>query len=301
MCCPIAVSAWWPNTRSAPAFQLWLVPCSVLLMIASSDDDDRRQQPRRGQLAGAALIEPPLHRDVAKDQHAARHLAVLVADRRRAVIDRALRAVLAHEHRVVGQSDDHAVVQCARGRARDNLARVLVDDVEHALERLATRVGGRPAGERLGGLVHRGDPAGQVGGDHRVADAAQRDAQHFAAFVGAPLGPLHGLTEADDHPTREQVCDQPHDIAHVKIEAAARLDEEQRTGHVANQAGGHGDAIAAQPHRGSDGAVQRHQRQRVAQQWVEHPPQQHDGGQGASGQRVAKQRMAYAWILHHAS
>ena len=69
----------------------------------------------------------------------------------------------------------------------DRLAGVLVDDAKHGVERLAERFAVRPAGQRFRHGVHVGDAAIDVGGDDRVADAVQRDAQHFAPLAGADL------------------------------------------------------------------------------------------------------------------
>ena len=66
--------------------------------------DDRREQAGVEQLARLLPLGAPLRRDVAEDQNAAGDPAALVADRRSAVVDRALHAVLADEHRVVRQA-----------------------------------------------------------------------------------------------------------------------------------------------------------------------------------------------------
>ena len=99
--------------------------------------DDRREQAGRQELAGLVALHAPLRGDVAEDQHASGDLAVLVADRRGAVVDRALAAVLLNQHRVIRQADDDPFPKRLRRRVLDRPARVLVDDPEHRVERLA--------------------------------------------------------------------------------------------------------------------------------------------------------------------
>ena len=149
--------------------------------------DDRREQPGGEQLVDLVPLDAPLRGDVAEDQDAAGDAGRARPDRRGAVVDRTLGAVPADEHGVVRQADDDALAQRPRRRVLDRLARLLVDDPEHRVERLAERLVLRPAGQRLGHCVQVGDAAVDVGGDDRIADAAQRDPQHLARSAARAL------------------------------------------------------------------------------------------------------------------
>ena len=157
--------------------------------------DDRREQPGREQLAGLVLFQPPLRGDVPENQDASGDRAAFVADRRGAVVDRALAAVLANQHRVIRQANDDPLAKRFRRRVLDRPARLLVDDAEHRVERLADGIRLHPAGQRFGDGIHVRDAAVDVGGDDRVADAAQRDAQQLAPLAGARLREPRGLAE----------------------------------------------------------------------------------------------------------
>ena len=112
--------------------------------------DDRREQPGGQQLARAFTLDTTLRGDIPERQHTSGHDAVLVADRRGAVVNRALAAVLADEQRVVRQADDHSFTQRLRRGAFDRAARALADDAEDGIERLPDRIGRPPAGQRFG-------------------------------------------------------------------------------------------------------------------------------------------------------
>jgi hypothetical protein len=109
--------------------------------------DDRREQPCVEQATGGEVFPPPALRNVAKRQYASGNAPVLVLDRRRAVVDRALDAVLADQHGVVGEADDGILAQRPRSRTLKRLARFLVDDPEHAVQRLAACFRVPPAGQ----------------------------------------------------------------------------------------------------------------------------------------------------------
>lgn len=115
--------------------------------------------------------------DVVEDHDDAHDISVVVADGGGAVVDRRFRAVLGDEDGVVGEADDRAQADGLVDRAFDELACLFVDNVEHVEQRSADRVGGRPAGHPLGDGVHVRDAGGGVGGDHGVADAAERSGE----------------------------------------------------------------------------------------------------------------------------
>ena len=100
---------------------------------------------------------------------------LLVADRGGTVVNGSFRAVFGDEQAVVRQPDDHALPQGSDGGTLDRLAALFVDDAEHAVERLARRFFQRPAGQGLSDRVQEGDAALGVGGNHRIANAGERD------------------------------------------------------------------------------------------------------------------------------
>ena len=137
--------------------------------------DDRREQPRRQQLAGLVLLHASLHGDVAKNQDASGHLAPFVHDRCGAVINRALAAVPANQHRVIRQADDDSLPQGPCRRVHDRPTGFLVDDPKHRLEWLVRGLPLHPTRQGFGDRIQVGDVTVDVGCDDRVADTAQRD------------------------------------------------------------------------------------------------------------------------------
>src|SRR5438067_7105530 len=84
---PSISAAGYPNIRSAPAFHEVTTPASVLPMMASSEESTMGRQPLQAVLAEAALA------DVVEDDDGAEQAAVLVVNRRPAVVDRPGRPV----------------------------------------------------------------------------------------------------------------------------------------------------------------------------------------------------------------
>ena len=62
------------------------------------------------------------------------------------------------------------------------LARLLVDDDEHIVQRFAERVGAGPSGEAFGHGIHPGNAPGGVDRDHSVANTAER---HVEVMLGS--------------------------------------------------------------------------------------------------------------------
>ncbi len=81
---------------------------------------------------------------------------------------------------MVGQAHDDSLARGAHGGVLHRLARLLVDDAKEPRQLDTHRVGGGPAGERLGHAIEHGDPPGGIGDDHAVADALERHAQLLA-------------------------------------------------------------------------------------------------------------------------
>ena len=257
--------------------------------------DDRRQQPRRQQLAGLVLFLTPLRGDVAENQHASGDLPGLVPDWRGAVVDRALDAVFSNQQRVVGQTNDDALPQSLGCGVLHGSTGALVDDPEHAVERLAHGIWLRPPCQRFGHGVQVGDASVDVGCDDRVADAAERDPQQFTLLACQNLGDSCRLAEPDDEGAGEQVRHQPDEIAeYVEAQLAPWLDEEIRAGEVTQDHNDDGRAVAAHPHSCGDGAEQRDERQRVTHQRVEQPPGEQGRCEPCDRKRVGSWRASYA-------
>ena len=195
--------------------------------------------------------------------------------------------MLADQHRVIGQPD-RALVQRAGHGVRDRLPRRFVDDQEHRLQRLPDRVPLRPAGQRRGHGVQVGDAPLDIGRDDRVTDARQRHPQRVAPLVGAHLRRAHRLADSDDEAAGEEIRDHPHHVCRVpKAKRAARRDEKVRAREVADDGDDAGWKVAARPDGDGDRAEEGHERQRVAQQRIEQPADEHRQDERGRRQRVA--------------
>ena len=149
----------------------------------------------------------------------------------------------------------------------------------------------RPPGQGFGNGIDVGDATCIVGGDDGVSDAAQRHPHQFAALARAHLRDAHGLADPDDQRARERVRNGADDSLDVdRAEHAAGLDEEIIAGEVAKDCDEDGGAIAADPNGSGDGAEERHQRQRVADQRIEQPAQEHCRDEGSGRRRIGCQR-----------
>ena len=140
--------------------------------------------------ARALDLRPPPLGDVAEDHDGARQPAVGGPDRRGAVVDGDLAAVLRDEQGVVRQARDGAFTEDPLDGALRRLAGLLVDDDEHPLHGEAGGLRFRPAGQRLRDRVQPGHATVLVGRDDRVADARDRDPQ---PLLRLPDGGGHGL------------------------------------------------------------------------------------------------------------
>ena len=106
-------------------------------------EDEERLSQRRDDVVGVGqsglhlLLGVPALADVPEHQHHTGDFAPLVADRGGAVVNRSVRPVFGDEQAVVRQPDDHAIPQGSNRGTLDCLAAVFVDDVKHAVERLA--------------------------------------------------------------------------------------------------------------------------------------------------------------------
>lgn len=123
------------------------------------------------------LGDVPEHED-GPDQRAAG-----VPDGGGAVVDGPLGPVPRDQERVVRQPDDHPLGQRPQRGVLDRPAGGFVHNAEHVGQGPPPCLGRRPPGQRLGHRVQERHPPGGVGGDHRVADAFEGDAEPL------PLGP----------------------------------------------------------------------------------------------------------------
>ena len=78
---------------------------------------------------------------------------------------------------------------------------------EHHLARLVEGVLEGPPRQRFRHGVQKGDPAGRVGGQHRIRDAAQRDREHLALLAPGRLVPpaRRDVLDGEEHQGRRPV------------------------------------------------------------------------------------------------
>ena len=134
-------------------------------------------------LALQRLQEPPLFGDVVEHQHHARQLSGRIEDRGRAVFDGHFAAVFGNQGGVVGQGDGLLLAEHLGHHVDGGLPRLFVDRAEDAGDGPSHGLVRRPAGQVGGDRVQERDAAADIGGQHRVADAIQRDAEPFAVPV----------------------------------------------------------------------------------------------------------------------
>jgi hypothetical protein len=165
---------------------------------------------------------------------------------------------------------------------------------------LAQRIALRPTGQRLGDFIEVGHARVDVGGDDRVPDAAQGDAQQFALPARPDLGKAHGLAESDDERAGEQIRQHPDQLAGVvEAETATRFDEEVVAGEVADDRNQTRRPIAAHPHGSGNGTEQCHERQRRPQHRIEQLAQQHRGGERRDRQPISSGTSSHCYSLGH--
>ena len=114
-------------------------------------------------------------RDVMEDHDGAGDLAVGVADRRGAVLDRALRAVASDQRGVIREPNDAAAGKHFLDGVFCGLPRVFVDDPKHVQQRLPPSFVLRPSRHDLGDRIQESHAAIDVRRDHGVPDTGQRD------------------------------------------------------------------------------------------------------------------------------
>ncbi len=82
-------------------------------------------------------------------------------------------------------------LQRAQRGVFNRLTGLFIDDVEDVWQETSHRFSLRPAGERLGNSIEKGDPPFGVGADHPVTDAGQSDPQPLRLLpqrlFGAPM------------------------------------------------------------------------------------------------------------------
>ena len=144
------------------------------------------------------VLRSSLRGGVAKDENHAQELAA-VEYRSAGILDGMFSTVAGDQDRVIGESDDGALPQHLGDRAFHGCARVLVQDLEHLIERQAPRSSFRPAGQLLGDAVHEADVAGDIRGNDRISDAAQ-DRRQILFGAAQPTGVALG----DDCHERDQ-------------------------------------------------------------------------------------------------
>src|SRR3984957_13085792 len=120
---------------------------------------------------------------IVKNHYGAGELAVRIANRRRAVLDRNHAAVLIDQGRMVGEANDSFGLQHLADRIFDWLPRVFIYDLEYPFQRLAPGLCAIPTRHRFGDRVQVGDPGVDVRCDDRIPDTGQRDFEPFALLL----------------------------------------------------------------------------------------------------------------------
>src|SRR5690606_1480646 len=165
-----------------------LVPVRHDAVEAEADDgvlgrgDDRREP-------GEIELRLALSGDVPEDEHDAEDVAVPVANRRGAVVDRSFGPVPRDEDRVVREPDDPPGLEDAPHGVVRRVSALLADDRENFLEGPSESLIGAPAGERLGDGVEKLHAARRIRDDHSVADARERHLEALALAAQAHLEP----------------------------------------------------------------------------------------------------------------
>ncbi len=141
------------------------------------DDHAHRQVQQQLALEGFGFpqfIPPPVFLGhIPEDKHRADDGLGGVMDGCAGVGNLVFRAVPGDQNRVVDQVHIHAFGQRLDCRIRRGFAGLGVDDVEDFVQGAPRRLGGGPAGERLGRAVQGRHRPVAVAGDHPVADGAQ--------------------------------------------------------------------------------------------------------------------------------
>ena len=131
------------------------------------------------------------------------------------MLDRNLPLVARDEESARFEPRHRALTQSFQRRVVDRLARTRIDDAKHLPDRPSASLGDGPAGHLLGDPVEKQNAAARVGGNHPVADRAERRAQPFALAaqfhergvaiaVGTPDRADRGPGEHGKH---EDACD----------------------------------------------------------------------------------------------
>ena len=163
------------------------------------------------------------------------------------------------------------------------------------VERLAHRLGVRPAGQRLGHGVHVGDAALDVGRDDRIPDAGERRPQPLLLVGISPLGDLHGLTEPSDSDA--------HGDVHGKADQVwAGCYEERKTRRYKQEDGERATECSCQqsrsksadPRSEGDGNKKCGVGYAVAEKWIEQPTCDRRQQYGSDRKDVSGRK-----ILHH--
>ena len=121
--------------------------------------------------------------NVTEYQHHADDPALTVANGRTAVGNGNFAPVAPYKRGMIGKSDDAAGREYLVDRVDASNTGKLIDDVEHIGQRPSGTFRKIPSGQFLRNLVHEGDRAADVGGDHAVADAADGH-QETLALLG---------------------------------------------------------------------------------------------------------------------
>ena len=146
-------------------------------------------------------------RHVAEDHYHAAQLAVVIKDRRGAVFNRDHVAVSVLQNRVVGQAHHASLFQHLGHRIIHRVARLLIEDGKHLVDRLSLRLAKADSSQLFRNGIDKDHSPVFVGGNHRVANAGQRNAEPLFAlahFRGMFLPLVHFMDDVKRQQTPAQ-------------------------------------------------------------------------------------------------
>ena len=143
------------------------------------------------------------------------------------IFDRGVETVSVAQQDPADQIGDDVAFHGSAQRIGYGLAGLRVEQLENFLDRTALRLGTGPAGHRFGYRVERGHAQFGIGGDHRIADRAQR---HFGQLALAVERLLERLALADVLRLRHEIARLPmlvayHRHAQLQVHCVAVLVE----------------------------------------------------------------------------
>ena len=128
--------------------------------------------------------------NVAKDQYRTNHVIVAITNGRTTVGNVSLAAITGNQYGVIGQTNNGAMLQGLHNRDDGGVAVFLVDDIENVCNGPAVGLRMCPAGELLGNWIEQGHAGLGIGGDYRITNGIECDAELFFAILQSEIRQL---------------------------------------------------------------------------------------------------------------